>query len=168
MSFSVITTHNHSAEVRVLTLHISCSVTLELIFFLKNKIPTWCHLLFYFTSYVRNMFRTLIYPSSGACDCAVELPHRSFCSRFVVCWRFGAAGFEWCPCCRLKHNKLLTMDILMSETCWVHKKWNKITNDIKLVFYSSTITMMHGPINIITFLHSLPGTTLLLVNVMIT
>ena len=48
------------------------------------------------------MLRTLIYPSSGACDCAVELPHRSFCSRFVVCWRFGAAGFEWCPCCRMK------------------------------------------------------------------
>jgi len=22
------------------------------------------------------MFRTLIYPSSGACDCAVELPHQ--------------------------------------------------------------------------------------------
>jgi len=40
------------------------------------------------------MFRTLIYPSSGACDCAVELPHQSLCSRFVVCWRFGAAGFE--------------------------------------------------------------------------
>ena len=36
----------------------------------------------------------------------------------------------------------------MSETCWAHKKWNKIANDIKLVFYSSTITMMHGPINI--------------------
>ena len=44
--------------------------------------------------------------------------------------------------------KLLMMDILMSETCWVHKKWNKIASDIKLVFYSSTITMMHGPINI--------------------
>ena len=29
------------------------------------------------------MFRALIYPSSGACDCAVELP---VCSRFVVCW----------------------------------------------------------------------------------
>ena len=40
------------------------------------------------------------------------------------------------------------MDKLMSETCWAHKKWNKIANDIKLVFYSSTITMMHGPINI--------------------
>ena len=26
------------------------------------------------------MFRTLIYPSSGACDCIVELPHRSSCS----------------------------------------------------------------------------------------
>jgi len=44
-------------------------------------------------------------------------------------------------------RKLLMMDILMSETCWAHKKWNKIASDIKLVFYSSTITMMHGPIN---------------------
>ena len=41
------------------------------------KLPTWCHLLFYFTSYVLNMFRALIYPSSGTCDCVVELPHRS-------------------------------------------------------------------------------------------
>jgi len=73
------------------------------------------------TSYVLNIFRTLICPSSGACDCAVELPHRLLCSRFVVCWRFGAAGLEWCPCCRLK------------------LKWNKIATDIKLVFYSSTI-----------------------------
>ena len=36
-------------------------------------------------------------------------------------------------------RKLLLMDILMSETCWVHKKWNKIARDIKLVFYSSPI-----------------------------
>ena len=63
-------------------------------FLLKNKRPTWCHLLFYFTSYVLSIFRTLIYPSSGACDCVVELPHRSFCSQFVLCWRFGAVGFE--------------------------------------------------------------------------
>ena len=34
------------------------------------------------------MFRTLIYPSTGACDCVDELPHRSSCSQFVVCWRF--------------------------------------------------------------------------------
>ena len=39
-----------------------------------------------------------------------------FSVRCVLCWRFGAAGFEWCPCCRLH--------------------------------YSSTTTMMHGPINI--------------------
>ena len=30
------------------------------------------------------------------------------------------------------------MDILMSETCWAHKRWNKIASDIKLVFHSST------------------------------
>ena len=36
-------------------------------------------------------------------------------------------------------RKLLMMDILMSETCWAHKKWNKIASDIKLVFYPSTI-----------------------------
>ena len=36
-------------------------------------------------------------------------------------------------------RKLLMMDILMSETCWVHKKWNKIASGIKLVFYSSPI-----------------------------
>jgi len=46
-------------------------------------------------------------------------------------------------------RKLLMMGILMSETCWAHKKWNKRVSDIKLVFYSSNITMMHGPINII-------------------
>jgi len=44
--------------------------------------------------------------------------------------------------------KFLMMHILMPETCWAHKKWNKIASDIMLVFYSSTITMMHGPINI--------------------
>jgi len=152
---------------------ILCWVANTLISQLKNKRPTWCHLLFYFTSYVLNMFRILIYPSSGACDCAVELPHRSVCSRFVVCWRFGVAGFEWCPGCRLQpatrtrtentttdvliqqqSRKLLMMDILMSETCWVHKKWNKIASGIKLVFYSTAITMMHGPINIRLLCHS--------------
>jgi len=36
-------------------------------------------------------------------------------------------------------RKLLMTDILMSETCWAHKKWNKIAGDIKLVFYSTKI-----------------------------
>jgi len=143
---------------------------------LKNKRPTWCHLLFYFTSYVLNMFRTLIYPSSRARDYSVELPHWSYCSWFDVCWSFGGldwsgirvAGWSCASACntdttptqphrnankhRTKNNttnvviqqngrKLLMMDILMSETCWAHKKWNKIASDIKLVFYSSTIKL---------------------------
>ena len=139
---------------------------------LKNKRPTWCHLLFYFTSYALNMFRTLIYPSSGASDCVVELPHRSSCSQFVVCWRFGATEASACNTGTTKtqphqisntqrsenkttyvviqqhSRKFLMMDILMSETCWAHKNWNKIASDIKLVFHSSTITVMHGPITI--------------------
>ena len=45
-------------------------------------------------------------------------------------------------------RKFLMMDTLMSEICWAHKKLNKIASDIKLVSYSSTITMMHGTINI--------------------
>jgi len=48
-------------------------------------------------------------------------------------------------------RKLLMMDILMSETCWVHKKWNETANDIKSVFHSSAITMTQGPINIIVY-----------------
>ena len=55
----------------------------------------------YFTSYVLNMFRTSRYPSSGACDYSVELPHWSYCSWFDVCWSFGVVGLEWYPCCRL-------------------------------------------------------------------
>ena len=35
-------------------------------------------------------------------------------------------------------RKLLKMDILMSETCWAHNKWNKIASDLKFVFHSST------------------------------
>ena len=118
------------------------------------------------------MFRTLIYPSSGACDCVDEIPHQSSCSQFVVCWSF-CCGWFWvlfvlqaeAQLCKTnttqnqphqnsntqrtenkttdvviqQHSrKLLIMDILMSETCWAHKKWNKIASDIKLVFHSSS------------------------------
>ena len=48
------------------------------VFSIVEELKTNLMSLFYFTSYVLNMFRTLIYPSSGACDCAVELPHPSF------------------------------------------------------------------------------------------
>ena len=66
-------------------------------------------------TYVLNMFRTLIYPSSGACDYSVELPHWSYCSWFDVCWSFGVVGLECYPCCRLKHFLLL-----MCSTCFGH------------------------------------------------
>ena len=47
------------------------------------------------------------------------------------------------------HNcKLLMMGIVVPETCWAHKKHNKIISGIKLIFYSSVITMMHGPMDI--------------------
>jgi len=39
-------------------------------------------------------------------------------------------------------RKLLMMDILMSETCWAHKKWNKIASDIKLVFFLQTARLL--------------------------
>ena len=53
---------------------------------------------FYFTYYLLNMFRTLICPPSGACDCVDGLPHRLSCSVFVVCWgllrmMFGGVRF---------------------------------------------------------------------------
>jgi len=38
------------------------------------------------------------------------------------------------------------MDILMSETCWAQKKWNKIASDIKLVFHSSSMYVCKRPL----------------------
>jgi len=46
-------------------------------------------------------------------------------------------------------RELLMMGIVVPETCWAYKKYNKIIIGIQLVFYSSVVTMMHGPINII-------------------
>ena len=67
-------------------------------------------IVFYFTSSMLNMFRTLIHPSSGVCDYSVELPHWSFCSWFDLCWSFGVVGLGWYRCCRLKdHQELATI-----------------------------------------------------------
>jgi len=102
------------------------------------------------------MFRTLIYPSSGAYDYSVELPHwsivlGSMCVGVSVwlgwrCIRF--AGWN-SNTHRTKNNttnvviqqnsrKLLMMDILMSETCWAHKKWNKNSkwHQVGLLFFN--------------------------------
>ena len=63
---------------------------------LKNQLDVTCY--FYFTYYLLNMFRTLICPSSGACDCVDGLPHRLSCSLFVLYWgllrmMFGGVRF---------------------------------------------------------------------------
>ena len=115
---------------------------------MKNERPTWWHLLFYFTSYVLNMFRTLIYRFAGwSCVSAWKTsttqnqPHQISNTQ-------RAENKTTYVVIQQHSRKLLVMDILMSETCWAHKKWNKIASDIKLVIHSSTITMMHGPINI--------------------
>jgi len=81
------------------------------------------------------MFRTLIYPSSGAWDYSVELPHWSmFLVRCVLVFRCGWVGVvsvlqaEACYTDTTNEHttnvvilqnsrKLLMMDILMSETC---------------------------------------------------
>jgi len=43
---------------------------------------------FYFTSSMLNMFRTLIHPSSGACDFSIVSPHGS-CVRVLMCVGFS-------------------------------------------------------------------------------
>jgi hypothetical protein len=53
-------------------------------------------------------------------------------------------------------RKLLMMDILMSETCWAHKKWNKRTSDIKLVYYSSKTANVLYPNGCFHILYSTP------------
>ena len=87
---------------------------------LKNGRPTWCHLLFYFTSYVLNMFRTLIYPSSGACDCCrlkacntsttQNQPHQISNTQRTENKTTDVVIQQ-------HSRKLLMMDIIMSETC---------------------------------------------------
>ena len=59
---------------------------------------------FYFNSSMFNMFRTLIHPSSGACDFSIVSAHW-LCVLVSMCvGSFGVAGLEWYRCGRLKHN----------------------------------------------------------------
>jgi len=62
------------------------------------------------------MFRTLIQPSSGACDYSVELPHWSYCSWFDVWWSFGVVGLEWYPCSRLQPATRIPLQPNHTET----------------------------------------------------
>ena len=102
--------------------------------------------IFYFTYYALNMFRTLIYPSSvTVLQPAKRTPPNISRSKNSNTQRTENKTTD--VVIHQHSRRLLKMDILMSETCWAHNKWNKIARDIKLVFHSSTIAMMHGPIN---------------------
>ena len=59
---------------------------------------------FYFTSSMLNMFRTLIHPSSGACDFSIVRvsPHWTCVLVSMCVLSFGVAGVGWYPCSRLK------------------------------------------------------------------
>ena len=96
------------------------------------------------------MFQTLIYPPSGAwclfCRLAKRTPPNTSCDKSSNTQRTENKTTD--VVIHQHSRKLLKMDILMPETCWAHNKWNKIASDINLVFHSSTIAMMHGPINI--------------------
>jgi len=57
---------------------------------------------FYFTSSMLNMFRTLIHPSSGACDFSVVSPHW-LCVLVSKCVGVSVwLVLGWYPCGRLK------------------------------------------------------------------
>jgi len=55
----------------------------------------------------------LKYPSPGACDYSVELPHWSYCSVNPLSLQNNTTNVV----IQQNSRKLLTMDILISETC---------------------------------------------------
>ena len=68
---------------------------------IKNQLDVTCY--FYFTYYLLNMFRTLICPSSGACDCVDGITTSVILFSFRCVLVFAADDVWWCPFCRLKH-----------------------------------------------------------------
>jgi len=118
------------------------------------------------------MFRTLIHPSSGACDFSIVSPHWLCVSVWLVVmvsvWQAEACHTDTTP---TSHNEAPThIETRTHNQCGdtIEKSQapedgcinvrnmlnieevnqNLINCDIKLVSHSSTITMMHGPIYI--------------------
>jgi len=102
-------------------------IGLCVIVIVENKRPTWCHLLF--------LFHFLCAQHVSDINISIIRSLRLFCwitTLVVRSWCFGVVGLAWYLCCWLQlqviqqnSRKLLMIDLLMSETCWAHKKWNK-------------------------------------------
>ena len=130
----------------------------------RMKKPTRCHLIFYCTSYRLKIFRALLCLSSGTRDYDVDYNIGRFVLGLLYVGGYVRLGWssvraagssttakqERNDQCGNQHHsrELLMMGLVMLETFWAWKKYNKIISGIKLVFYSSVITMMHAPIKI--------------------
>ena len=137
--------------------------------YLNKGRPTRWHLLYYL---LLNMFQTFIRTSSGSCDYLLRcVGWLEACWCGIVCWWCGIRvqaelGYHisnsqsrYITSTLLKsaqyslHNnapssrKLLTMDVLTSETCWA-VNWHYKASVIKFVYLYSNIKMMHGPIRL--------------------
>ena len=91
---------------------------------------------FFLTSYVLNMFRTLIYPLSGAASACKTSTTQNQLHQISNKQRTEKKATD--VVIQQHSRKLLMMDILMSETCWAHKKWNKNSkwHQVGLSFFS--------------------------------
>ena len=95
---------------------------------------------FYFTSSTLNMFRTLIHPSSGACDFSIVSTHRVARSCYDVCWSFGVAGLGWYPCGRLKPINNTEVSFVFQQFCYTEDYLKRgillnIRNSVRRTFY---------------------------------
>jgi len=116
--------------------------------------------------FMLNMFRTLIHPSSGACDLFVELFNGSCCSGTMrvgvtlwFCWGGVVSGYHTTPP-QLNHTVTPTHIVPQQYNPWNSstnksqapedgcinvwnmlsiKWWNKKASDIKLVYFYSTM-----------------------------
>jgi len=111
-----------------------------------------------------NLFHFLRFPHVSDINTSIIRSLRLFCwiTTLVMCPCFGYHANPTTPkhqhTSKQEHTtnvviqqnsrKLLMMDILMSETCWARKKWNKNSKWHQVGLLFSTITMMHGPMNI--------------------
>ena len=89
------------------------------------------------------MFRTLIYPSSGACDYSVELPHWSYCSWFDVCWSFGVVGVASYPCWRLKPATRIPLQPNHTSFSLLHGYHTNPTTPASACYTDTTPTQPH-------------------------